>query len=42
MLQPAVRRCLRGARAVMLALVTVIDYFSDVVGFASKGVLESM
>jgi len=24
-----------------LALVTVIDYFSDVVGFASKGALES-
>ena len=27
---------------VVLARVTVIDYFSDVVGFASKGVLESM
>lgn len=26
----------------VLALVTVIDYFSDVVGFASKGALESM
>ena len=31
-----------GARAMVMALVTVIDYFSDVVGFASKGVLESI
>ena len=40
-LHAAVRPCLRGARAMVLALVTVIDYFSDVVGFASKGAFKA-
>jgi hypothetical protein len=41
-LQAAVRRCLRGARAMVLALVTVIDYFSDVVGFREQGCIKSV